>query len=118
MKISNTKSPATASRITSRRTPSGHPPASNKGRKVTRYPWEEWFTTRVGKELILTRGIDFSCQVHGMVSNLRRMAGTPKWRLRLLLRITGDTVRVTIVGNLPPTPLTHPIGGNASTLLP
>lgn len=39
------------------------------------YPWDEWFSKAARRTVRLTRGVDYSCQDHGMASQVRTRAG-------------------------------------------
>lgn len=40
-----------------------------------RYPWDKWFKRASGKTpLVITKGVDFTCQAHSMGMMFRRVA--------------------------------------------
>lgn len=58
---------------------------------IRKYPWDRWLRRR---RLVLTRGVQFHCEPHGMAQQVRNAAA--KRNKRVSININGSTVRVEI----------------------
>lgn len=58
----------------------------SRGRKPT-YNWDKWFSNRF---FTLSRGKDFHCSIHGMLSQIRNKASNRK--LKVAVNVRSDKI--------------------------
>lgn len=68
----------------------------NRGRKVVRYPWDDWFGH---KSFTLKKGEDgdYNCATHGMAAQIRNVADARQVRVSLRIEENG-AIHVTVRG--------------------
>lgn len=62
--------------------------------KGNRYPWGDWFEP--GRKTVLKKGKDFTCQVHGMMLNIRQATCRYGMQHKVHLQVVDDTITMSI----------------------
>lgn len=60
------------------------------GKSVAKYPWDRWFRQQ---QFTLVRGVDYTCQPHGMAVLVRNTAGHRGLRVSVKINEGVITVR-------------------------